>query len=344
VSLASFMGGRATGPRLNKASPQSPEHAVSMGPAPTFLSQRPDLLNGVRQGAVPLPGLTKAQQRVFGGRTLDHAPSPSPATATVTILPENRSFGGDKYTPPRSPPPKSAISSSPFVKSDVLSSPRNTSPQRKPVEMLPKTSVARPASPVKQVSDPKDLALPSSHGSPLKRSPRLDTFVPKFDSAPLEFLDKPPPQTSRSGGGDASELRSRWDKQPLSPDKAPTASIARLRGSNIVKQRLEWSQEKEKESASPSVERSSPLRGVRDRWPPENTDESTPAASSPSPNLNFSVAEKGSGFARGLEASLKTGPPQRPQKASPDATSKQDGANVQSGATQLRPVSYSFAF
>ncbi|KAI0253990.1 hypothetical protein BJV78DRAFT_100670 [Lactifluus subvellereus] len=205
VSLAAFIGGRATGPRLNKHAPQ--QDAAD----PTLFEQRkidsstaPHPVFG--RGGIAMPGLTSQ------GRKVD-SPSPShelyarmPATSTrgrspgpaanhehaspnaepIPVSIGNNSPGKESPRPPRTTTPSAAL------KRYVQHIEQAASPQAN------KTTFERDVSRSRTLSTPTGTHPTRTTTFPLSPPPPLSPRTPNFGarSPPLAFAGEPSPSKS----------------------------------------------------------------------------------------------------------------------------------------------------
>ncbi|KAJ6594023.1 hypothetical protein B0H19DRAFT_1093396 [Mycena capillaripes] len=269
MSLAAFMGGKATGPRLNRHAPQQDAHD------PTQFVQRtridaPHPIFG--QGGIAMPGLVAAKSSA--PREPDHAPTWSRPTDRT---PEPRDRRRSTPSPEKleSPPPSPK---KPGVRERTMSTPagpttpKNNSivapqPTRNPSSTAesraystaspsinsPPPSASRPFTPGQQPSSPplaKSAVVTPSLARPIQPDPRTSPQGPQISvsqSPSLAFLRAPAP-------------------------KDPTPSLSRLQGRGFVQNMVKVSSQLESPTSSPGpTEKNRPTSGrkssVLDRWP-----------------------------------------------------------------------------
>lgn len=259
VSLAHFMGADRTvqGPRLNKVQQASPtEYDKPMG---SFMTQNPDLMNNNRFASkerVALPGLAKPSSSASAS-----SPS-SPSIAQKPSFPRDTSNEKESLIAPKKSSTLPPTDKSPKLQAKVFA----TSPATSPL-ITPKPSFARHDS---SKDSPKPDVMPKkSHTIPqVAPKPALPT---EPSSTPRTTPSKPWLSSPKPSYSPAQRTKSF--------EKAPTASLTKLKASNIVRDRLQWGEEQAKDASPPVSAKNTPKRGnVMERW---GRDASSSAPASP---------------------------------------------------------------
>ncbi|KAG8863336.1 hypothetical protein FRB96_008828 [Tulasnella sp. 330] len=315
TSLASIIGGTATGPRLNKHAPQTNAHDPSQFAA----SQRSDgpsataRLIGVSSG-VPLPGLQGSSNSASAGpssrssasqtpiQSTPSRPSPLTISSAMTAL-QNIDSGSLPQTP------KSATSVIP------ISAPQQFIP--------PLAAVSSPIPPLKPSTKPSIPVGPAYFRAGETKQAPQPISPPRVAQPPsLARPVQPSPSTpqlpiSQSVKASPAFLRAL-------PPKDLTPSLTRLQGRGIVSQRVQLagstptsqiSSLSKSGGISPSSGGSGRKLDVLSRWPAASvspnpgTDSRPKATASPGPNkISFN------GF-------VKSTPPATPPPSLPSSTS-----------------------
>lgn len=319
ISLAAFIGGRATGPRLTKHAPQQDAHDPTQFEQRTITAPHPVF----GRGGVAMPGLTKpGNGAVPSAGTNGFATKASPfperdrrtstppvVKAFVQRVEENRTItaqptGGSSYssrqrtisTPtgvhPQRSPRTETFDSTILRASPVQASPsghilspdstlRSTTPQgrRTPAQPEPSRSVSR--SPLPRAS-PAPVHTPPPPA--VQAGPKSPISSPSL-SRPIQ------PQVRMNTGAvqsSPSNVASPAFLKPP-PSKDPTPSISRLQGRGFVQSMVRASSQLEAASSVPSSpsqnsNRSEPVRKptVLDRWQ-HDSGKSSPPIISPKP-------------------------------------------------------------
>ncbi|KAJ7497417.1 hypothetical protein FB451DRAFT_1120918 [Mycena latifolia] len=283
MSLAAFIGGRATGPRLNRHAPQQDAHD------PTQFVQRtridaPHPIFG--RGGIAMPGMVS---RSSVPQEPNHPTAPAWSRPGRTPEPRDRRLSTPSPEKLESPPISPQKIS---VRERTMSTPTGTmtpksgpilSPQ--PMRNPSSTSEARPkpsyaamnSFPVPGASRPSTSRPQSSPSSPpLSKSPVVTPSLAR----PIQ----PDPRTSPHGPQiSVSQSPSLAFLRPP-PQKDPTPSLSRLQGRGFVQSMVKVSSQLDSPTPSPSnqAEKNRPTSGrkssVLDRWPG--------AAVSPPPSPN----------------------------------------------------------
>ncbi|KAJ7924935.1 hypothetical protein B0H13DRAFT_1601102 [Mycena leptocephala] len=278
MSLAAFMGGKATGPRLNRHAPQQDAHD------PTQFVQRTRIdaphpifgrggIGGI--GGIAMPGMTAKS-------SAPREPDPVPAWSRPGRTPEPRDRrlstpSPEKLESPPVSPQKAGVRERTVSTPTGITTPRNNpivapQPTRNPTSTAESRSTASPSnsSPAPGASRPfTPRQQPSS--PPLAKSPVVTPSLAR----PIQ----PDPRTSPQGPQiSASQSPSLAFLRPPS-QKDPTPSLSRLQGRGFVQNMVKVSSQLESSTPSPApTEKNRPASGrkssVLDRWP-------SPAASPP---------------------------------------------------------------
>ncbi|KAJ6625514.1 hypothetical protein B0H10DRAFT_613833 [Mycena sp. CBHHK59/15] len=298
MSLAAFMGGKATGPRLNRHAPQQDAHD------PTQFVQRtridaPHPIFG--RGGVAMPGMSSRspasrqveQPEAPSWSRTGHTPeprgrrlsTPSPekleirpisptrisvrertiSTPSGTVVPKNGPVLAPQ--PNREPPSQSFLSENRPKTSHTSTRSSNTSP----ISGVSRTFTPRQSHPPSTPPPPKSPPTKSpittpSLVRPIQPEPRASPHGPQISlsQTPSPAFLRPPPQ------------------------KDPTPSLSRLQGRGFVQNMVKVSSQLDSSTSSPSnptPEKNRPTSGrkssVLDRWPGSNV--SPPASPNPIP-------------------------------------------------------------
>ncbi|KAJ7178409.1 hypothetical protein C8R43DRAFT_872132 [Mycena crocata] len=318
MSLAAFMGGKATGPRLNRHAPQLDAHD------PTQFVQRtrgnaPHPIFG--RGGIAMPGMARASS----SREPDQTTTPSWSRSARTPDPSDRRRSTPSPEKPESPPVSPQRSS---VRERTMSTPTGTITSKNgPVRAAQPTSTFQsrsyaPAnlpnpSPVPSSSrpfTPRQQASPSS--PPLPKSPVVTPSLAR-PIQPDPRTSPHGPQISASQSPSLAFLRS-------PPQKDPTPSLSRLQGRGFVQNMVKVSSQLDSPTLSPSAhsEKNRPVSGrktsVLDRWP-------SPAVSPP-PSPTATPIRR----SRTVESPAPTAPssvqPEQMSKSYSDTGRKPEGA------------------
>lgn len=321
MSLAAFMGGKATGPRLNRHAPQQDAHD------PTQFEQRtrvdaPHPIFGSK--GVAMPGMV-ARKTAGNNQTAPQTPSPAAppaATATTPVIDEARVR---RQSTPSIAARYLEHASSPRPVSPLKISSRDrtiSTPGPKPVATTGPPSRSRTPQPPRVsspvVTAPARTTTPQVH-SPAPTHPRVST--PSTPS--LARAVQPTPRTSMGPTIPLSHSSSAaFLKAPAQKD--PTPSISRLQGRGFVHQMVQQSRDLGGPSSPASAkEESAKLPGARkasvlDRWQPEGS-----PVKSPPPVLPKAVPMKKTKTI-GPEQIATDAPPPRVIKHSPSLPSVKD--------------------
>ncbi|KAI0071645.1 hypothetical protein K474DRAFT_1668817 [Panus rudis PR-1116 ss-1] len=296
MSLAAFIGGRATGPRLTKHAPQQDAHD------PTQFEQRTHITSPhpiFGRGGIAMPGMTSRDSSSQGGMSSTPLTSESDRrTRTPSVV---KSFI-DRVEEGRLTAQKTGASSSSIQPIRVRTTSTPSSPRsatfeknivpvvREPSNIIPTSAAASPAPtrPSFSPASPPVVAplTPRTSSRPVSTSPH---------PRPLESTRTPPPPTSpyspsKSPGITPSISKSVPSQprqsvgtpQPVSspspssaylrppPSKEPTPSISRLQGRGFVQSVVRASSQLEaaaqSSSSSPKIPESGRKSSVLERW------------------------------------------------------------------------------
>ncbi|KAJ7780539.1 hypothetical protein DFH07DRAFT_433564 [Mycena maculata] len=281
MSLAAFIGGRATGPRLNRHAPQQDAHD------PTQFVQRtridaPHPIFG--RGGIAMPGMVAKSSTPRG----PDQPSATPGWSRPGRTPEPRNR---RLSTPSPEKPESPLPISPQkvgVRERTMSTPTGlTTPKNGPIiapqptrnslstsENRPKSSTtlssSSPAPSSSRAFTPRQPTSPSS--PPLSKSPVVTPSLAR----PIQ----PDPRTSPHGPQiSMSQSPSLAFLRPP-PQKDPTPSLSRLQGRGFVQNMVKVSSQLDSPTSSPGqsekIRPSGRKSSVLDRWP-------TAASPPPSP-------------------------------------------------------------
>ncbi|KAJ7217929.1 hypothetical protein GGX14DRAFT_357559 [Mycena pura] len=265
MSLAAFIGGKATGPRLNRHAPQQDAHD------PTQFVQRtridaPHPIFG--RGGIAMPGMT-ARSSV---QESDHPTGSASSRSGRTSEARSRRLS----TPSPEKPETQPISSQTTVRERTISSPtgatmyQNRAPQptramSSSSESQPKTSSLGNNFPIPSTSRPfTPRREPSPSNPPLSKSPVV--------TPSLVRTIQPDPRTSPPQGPQISISQSPSLAFMRPPSqKEPTPSLSRLQGRGFVQNMVKVSAQLESPNSSPgSADKHRPASerksSVLDRW------------------------------------------------------------------------------
>lgn len=277
LSLANFIGGdtRVKGPVLNRVRPYEEEAFLTpeerTKPQATFLTKNPALLpQRAKSPAVALPGMTRPGQRYSGsgssqsGLMIRDASSEAEKPEISTTNTSTVAYGS------KSP----LFSPSHGDSSSIIAVDRNLSKSPVPMEKLSLSDNASP--PIHKSSSVSDTQGTATASSAL----------------PIHTFGTP----SLPGKLDLDETSS--------PSSDSTPSLTRLKGSNLVKQRLQWG-EAQKSSAGPSGFGSavSSARSSRVNSPKGLSTGTLPASGEQSKPISDDVPTKAAIIAEGNKAS-----------------------------------------
>lgn len=268
MSLAAFMGGRATGPRLNRHAPQQD----ALDPTQFVQRTRSDAPHPIfGRGGIAMPGMAS---RSLPPQEPEKPSAPAWSRPGRTPEPRNRRISTPSPEKPESPPisPQRA-----GVRERTMSTPTGTtalksspvpSPQtaHNPSVPQPQMYAAPSKSPVSSASrafDSRQQASPSS--PPHSKSPVVTPSLAR----PIQ----PDPRTSLHGPQiSASQSPSLAFLRPPT-QKDPTPSLSRLKGRGFVQNMVKASSQLGSPTPSPTSqsEKNRPTGGrkssVLDRWP-----------------------------------------------------------------------------
>ncbi|KAJ7703074.1 hypothetical protein B0H17DRAFT_1041507 [Mycena rosella] len=304
MSLAAFIGGRATGPRLNRHAPQQDaadptqfvQRARSDAPHPIF-----------GRGGIAMPGMAL---RASASREPDQptAPSwlstPSPEKLeSPPVSPQKASVRQRTMSTPTGP---MAPKNGPILAPQPIRNSSSTS------ETRPKpSSASTTSSPVPGASRPFARQQTSPVTPPLSRSPVVTPSLAR----PIQ----PDPRTSPHGPQiSASQSPSLAFLRPPT-QKDPTPSLSRLQGRGFVQNMVKVSSQLDTPTTSPSSqsEKNRPTSGrkssVLDRWPG--------SAASPPPSPSATSMRR----SRTVESPAPVAP--APPKSEPMSKSYSDGGH-----------------
>ncbi|KAI1796359.1 hypothetical protein LXA43DRAFT_1157380 [Ganoderma leucocontextum] len=302
MSLAAFIGGRATGPRLTKHAPQQDAHD------PTQFEQRtlgsisaPHPVFG--RGGVAMPGMTGTGKASVVSRALREkekeveSPSGSFAqrdrrisTPTTPTTPSVRSIVERAQERNREIVPSyTGSSQATAIRQRTISTPMGISPARaapaetfttkpkpepisRPVSHSPNPTIIRPITPRTSTGSKSPGPRPSSSAATHPPGPSTPPPHSSRGTAPLPGLARPLQPTPRQSLG-SPQMPPSQNPSPafLKPpsEKQPTPSLSRLQGRGFVKNIV--GREVTSPDSSPTPDRSftSPGRrqsSVLDRW------------------------------------------------------------------------------
>ncbi|KAJ7091265.1 hypothetical protein C8R44DRAFT_891662 [Mycena epipterygia] len=274
MSLAAFMGGKATGPRLNRHAPQQDGHD------PTQFVQRthtdaPHPIFG--RGGIAMPGMTA---RASAPREPNQPTAPTWSRPGRTPEPRNRRLSTPSPEKPETPPISPQKAS---VRERTMSTPMGAvTPKNSPIvapqptRNLPSASESRPknsyasanhsnSSPVSSARPFVPRQQPSPSSPPLSKSPVVTPSLAR----PIQ----PDPRTSPQGPQiSISQSPSLAFLRPP-PQKDPTPSLSRLQGRGFVQNMVKVSSQLDSPTPSPpgGSDKNRPPSGrkssVLDRWP-----------------------------------------------------------------------------
>jgi hypothetical protein len=297
MSLAAFIGGRATGPRLNKHAPQQDAHDPTQ-----FNQQRTGMTSHpiFGRGGVAMPGMAKARPNDVDAR---ERKSSSP---TLARTPAETSR--DRSTSPHKNGNRERTVSSPTVSSQdraFIHSPSSSRTPSSPLKATPSKSY-----PLRDESHPPaaSLALNAGTSSPSHKSP---VSTPSLARAiqPVPRTNSPTTQASS-----VQNVSPAFLKAPVQKDLTP--SLSRLQGRGFVQSIVQVSKELQTNSSASGTPERHPVKklSVLDRWP----ESKAPVSPTPEPASSQKIRSvKASPIERQLPHSLSEDTP------SPTKTSKQ---------------------
>ncbi|EKM54575.1 uncharacterized protein PHACADRAFT_258517 [Phanerochaete carnosa HHB-10118-sp] len=306
MSLAAFMGGRATGPRLNKHAPQQDAHDPTQFEQRTITKPHPVF----GRSGVALVGLAaKGRTRVESESPTAKVPSPQPVVKEPSLTSSPREGSPVKARPkgsegrrPASPEKRSSVPSNDWLASRqrTMSTPapppKAVSPAPAKESPVPRPS-PRPAAYNTVTGDYVSNKGPSNAGrqtpsthTPQATPPRANSAspLPKPQSSPSLSSPKSPvnnnfylakpiqPAPRKSLQGPQVPLRQNTSPAFLKPppSKDPTPSISRLQGRGFVANMVKATSQlgEVSKSSAPSSSSSTPEKprerkaSVLDRW------------------------------------------------------------------------------
>ncbi|KAF9024846.1 hypothetical protein BDZ89DRAFT_1162052 [Hymenopellis radicata] len=334
MSLAAFMGGRATGPRLNKHAPQQDAHD------PTQFDQRtridaPHPIFGSK--GVAMPGMTassKSSASLYmnspSARSMDQLPSPDDMRSRKLSTPSVASrymeqVSAARPMSPQKPPSRDRTISTPTRPLDVK--PPSSS---RPPSSLASTSTAIPTIVSSHATGASIKSLSSPPTRPFTPSQRSSTPTTTASTPALARPIQPSPRTSLGPLIPPSKTPSPAFLKPDTP-KDPTPSISRLQGRGFVQNMVKVSQELQGPPSSIKEEttrQSGRKSSVLDRWQPQNMQSKSPPASpKPSPSPIRKVRTVGPPASEDKPKSLKHAPslPSMRARSTPSPTKHFEG-------------------
>ncbi|KZT43494.1 hypothetical protein SISSUDRAFT_1029682 [Sistotremastrum suecicum HHB10207 ss-3] len=267
ISLAAFMGGRASGPRLNKAPTQPEYNPDQYAPTPNIRSPHPIFGHpgeGYQKGKtfaeprstarIALPGLSKAPETLRDA--LDTPPPKASSLPPITPITEDRSKSStSRWSPLPSPStPKHSLSMPlppQVTRGDRVKSTNASEPQPHRVSsfesgLTPRFPLVTSNSHLGPSNVDSDFSKPSL-SSP---SPSTSVVSPPALARPIQPSPKPANLLSL----------------PVGSPKEPTPSISRLQGRGFVEKQIQARAQLE-ERGSPRADEGK-KKSVLDRWPP----------------------------------------------------------------------------
>lgn len=292
ISLASFMGGRAAGPRLNRHAPQQDAHDPTQFEQPRNMSNSaPHPIFG--RGGVAMPGMTTKEvvsekyrnsedRRGAKGVAARYEQMSSPTSTNVPATTTTTTTARRERTISTPAWRNSAPVQGDYTKHDYLRRPTSQANLRStaaaPDAASPTPNPPRPYTPTQQTSS----SLNPPWSSPVVTTPSL--------ARPIQPLPKYLPTTSPHIP--ASKNPSRAFLRPP-PEKEPTPSLTRLKGRGFVQNMVQTSSQlqanvNEFGASPPPSERARPRSSsVLDRWQnavsPSPTSSPAPGPVSPKP-------------------------------------------------------------
>ncbi|KAI0645465.1 hypothetical protein C8Q79DRAFT_1001065 [Trametes meyenii] len=237
ISLAAFMGGRATGPRLTKHAPQQDAHDPTQFEQRTHVSA-PHPIFG--RGGVAMPGMTGGGS-ASAQETAASNGQPQRDRRIIVEKAEERTVlpsytGSSSYTATRqrtiSTPTGATPSKSPMTETFTVKS--KPDPVSRPLSHSPHPS-ARPITPSATTGSKSPAPRPTSAASHLPHTPPPPSHSPKpVITAPgLARPIQPTPRQSFGSPQIPSQNPSPAFLRPP-PAKEPTPSLSRLQGRGFV--------------------------------------------------------------------------------------------------------------
>ncbi|KAF8210398.1 hypothetical protein K438DRAFT_1809615 [Mycena galopus ATCC 62051] len=240
MSLAAFIGGKATGPRLNKHAPQQDASDPTQFVQRTRMDAPHPIFGRGGAGGIALPGMAAKSS----------APREVPESAPTWSRPG------------RTPEPRDRRLSTPSP--EKLESPP-ASPQRASHTHGHQEGPIFAPQPTRTPHLPRAIQMATSASSPpVSKSP---VVTPSF-ARPIQ----PDPRTSPQGPQISISQNPSLAFLRPPPQKDPTPSLSRLQGRGFVQNMVKASSQLESPTSSPSPEKNRPTSGrksasVLDRWP-----------------------------------------------------------------------------
>ncbi|KAG5648543.1 hypothetical protein DXG03_003154 [Asterophora parasitica] len=291
ISLAAFMGGRATGPRLNKHAPQQDVHdptqfqqrTFDYAPHPTFGTGGVAMpgIAVLRDGPVKVSAVTAQAKAKSSGRVSELPPTTKPYSETYERQPPiTRSQDIRERTVST---PYASSTPSTWAKPLKRSSPATTPRLSSTSSTFGVTGHHRDSRSVSPI-----LPKPSSHPTTAPESADI-TSTPHAKSPviipSLAGPIRPQPRQSIGPHIPPSAIPSKAFMRPP-PQKEPTPSLSRLQGRGFVQSMVQVSSNLESpipeatEKVKPNSGRKS---SVLDRWQPNVSNSTTSPPPSPDP-------------------------------------------------------------
>ncbi|KAI0093192.1 hypothetical protein BDY19DRAFT_922571 [Irpex rosettiformis] len=305
ISLAAFMGGRATGPRLNKHAPQQDAYDPTQFDQRTITAPHPIF----GRGGIAMPGMAGRnrvadrheevpQVKSVPNPSQDRRPTPAQeGSTTLRTLVQNAEERRKSGVPHKStttpivevsrPPSRSRTTSTPSAAS--ATSTTTTSWKREPLRDHSSSTVARPTTPGNQTSSystsrsGRHTPARSTTPAPPSRTQSVSPLPPPRTPQPASYTAAPKSPTTnanhslakpiqpaprKSYGGPEISLTQSPSATYLrtSPAKEPTPSISRLQGRGFVQSMVKASSQVESPSSySSSSPSASPAEKGRER-------------------------------------------------------------------------------
>ena len=315
ISLAAFIGGRATGPRLTKHAPQQDAHDPTQFEQRTHISA-PHPVFG--RGGVAMPGMTGHGTASVVSRAIRGEEAKSPSSTSVVpqrdrristpsagssvravvekVQERNReivpSHTGSSQAPFRQrtmSTPTGTAPSKPATPAETFSTKPKADPVSRPLSHSPNPIIIRPITPRTTGSV---VSSGSKSPAPRPSSAALHTPPPPSVSPkPLPGLARPIQPNPRPSFG-SPQMPPSHNPSPAflkpPPAKEPTPSLSRLQGRGFVKNMVEKSSSIVSPESSPSPDKSLSPGGRRqssvlDRWQHTGSGTPTPPVISPKP-------------------------------------------------------------
>ncbi|RPD78315.1 hypothetical protein L226DRAFT_567972 [Lentinus tigrinus ALCF2SS1-7] len=309
ISLAAFIGGRATGPRLTKQAPQQDAHDPTQFEQRTHISA-PHPVFG--RGGVAMPGMTGHGTASVVSRAIreeEARSSPSSSTlqrdrristpSTVSsvraavekaperdreIIPSHTGSSQAAFRQRTISTPTGVALSKPTAPAETFSTKPKADPVPRPLSHSPNPTIIRPITPRTTGSV---VSSGSKSPAPRPSSAALHTPPPPSVSPkPLPGLARPIQPTPRPSFG-SPQMPPSHNPSPaflkLPPAKEPTPSLSRLQGRGFVKNMVEKTASIVSPESSPIPDKSLSPGGRRqssvlDRWQHTGSGTPTPPA------------------------------------------------------------------